>query len=781
METIDCKEIYYASTEHSIITGYAGFGVRTYTEGMQVDEVTEIVEKCAPGYSVETDRMLTFEQISQNPRTVYDYAPAYAFRRVDLTSGGTRYVLSRTVYIGIDYGYFCKRDGAMRTGANYFAHLLVFDRLPSCKLFANIGNDGMFVPRDYTCSPDNKELQSLLTGEPQLLPTRRLQGNDNAIPITVDFARCITAMLQAYCNSKRSTDPALCKIIIKAPESTTPVLVRSLSELPDELVTGKRFTTNYMQGYGVPDEYDMVFVNEHNERELYEDSHVCVNLFDGTSRNIDDNYIYSKIIELTAAGEDATLKKLVAYYLKSNPAKEHDYNFEYNMFLATESSKNISLDDLSGEFIGKICNAGLDAKQTTLLWEKINAAVNNGLTSSRGLEINKAIAAAGYILQQCGQHLQLTPESRKWITDTIVFGDPSYLDKVTTAGSIDVLLHILDRNLITSEERFFASLSLSHDITVWKKLLHFYFDPALDSNITSIIGHIMQWGVPDEVKIDLIKELFPVERCGNLLYDYILEHTGETGVLIDIVRRLCLNSREERFSAILKHSNNDPAVITVLSPLVAEYYINMVTRDPGSGIKALLAFIDAVSAPVFNSMSASRIIDSYADACMKNPAGCERELLERLTAANISISHEAAEKIATATSLIDGTVPPVVDCNILLTANRMGKDAGYIKLLYEAWLKLSPSKKEVAAYASQATGMTPQVIGEIILSTWQSPMRTIRDDREAYVLAIADNAKWRNDDRKAFIKSCQDKTLAKYLSDSDKFFTKLTRKLFKRS
>ena len=67
METIDCKEIYYASTEHSIITGYAGFGVRTYTEGMQVDEVTEIVEKCAPGYSVETDRMLTFEQISQNP------------------------------------------------------------------------------------------------------------------------------------------------------------------------------------------------------------------------------------------------------------------------------------------------------------------------------------------------------------------------------------------------------------------------------------------------------------------------------------------------------------------------------------------------------------------------------------------------------------------------------------------------------------------------------------------------------------------------------------------
>ena len=73
--------------------------------------------------------MLTFEQISQNPRTVYDYAPAYAFRRVDLTSGGTRYVLSRTVYIGIDYGYFCKRDGAMRTGANYFAHLLVFDPL----------------------------------------------------------------------------------------------------------------------------------------------------------------------------------------------------------------------------------------------------------------------------------------------------------------------------------------------------------------------------------------------------------------------------------------------------------------------------------------------------------------------------------------------------------------------------------------------------------------------------------------------------------------------------
>ena len=69
----------------------------------------------------------------------------------------------------------------------------------------------------------------------------------------------------------------------------------------------------------------------------------------------------------------------------------------------------------------------------------------------------------------------------------------------------------------------------------------------------------------------------------------------------------------------------------------------------------------------------------------------------------------------------------------------------------------------------------------IISATWESQVQAIRADRENYVLAIADNVKWNSTDRKAFIASCPDKALAKHLAGADKFFTKLTRKLFNRS
>ena len=785
METIDCKEIYYASTEHSAITGYAGFGVRTYTRGMNPEEVTEIVEKCAPGYGVDADRMLTFEQISGNPRAVYDYAPAYAFKRVELAAGGVRYVLSRTVYIGIDYGYFCGRNGAMRTGANYFAHLLVFDSLPPVGLLAVIGGEGLFVPRDYTCSPDNPELQALLTGEPQLLPPRSLQwGGTEAVGDAVHVARCATALLQAYVNSKRGTDPALCKIIVKAPDSATPALLRGLSALPAVLIEGKRFTTNYMQGYGVPDEYDMVFVNEHNERELYEDSHVCVNLFDGTARNIDDNFIYRKLVELAAEGDTATMLQLVGHFLRLDFTHELDYAFEYNIFLVAETSKEVSLDDLTDEFISKVCALHLASEADAQLWKKINAAVNRGLTSSRGIEINKAIAVAGCIMRSGGgRRLLVAPESIKWMTGSVLFGSPSYLGKVVNPGNLDVVMSIIDRNLVPSEDSFFDALNQTDSTAVWGRMLRFYYGGGIDECIGAIINRIMQWPAPAATRQELIGELFPVERYGNDLYGYILAHIEQISDLAGTVRAVCLSADKERFSAILKQSGNDVAVAGVLSPIVAEYFGRMVARDPGSGIKALLAFIDEATVPVFNGMAeAGRVIDAYADACIGNPAGCDRHVISRLLPpSEIAVGREAAAKLATAASLIDGTVPAAVDRSILLAAHRMGKDAAYIRQLYEAWLKLAPSRKEVAEYAAKAAGMPAACIAGIISATWESPVRAIRADRENYVLAIADNVKWGSTDRKAFIAACPDKALAKHLAGADKFFTKLTRKLFNRS
>ena len=104
MKTLNYKEIYYTSSECSIINHSAGIGVRTHSEGMDSNEAVSIAEKCVFGYSVDDKRTLSFEQIQANPKVVYDYAPTYMFQKLTLDNGSVKYVFGRTVYIGIDYG-----------------------------------------------------------------------------------------------------------------------------------------------------------------------------------------------------------------------------------------------------------------------------------------------------------------------------------------------------------------------------------------------------------------------------------------------------------------------------------------------------------------------------------------------------------------------------------------------------------------------------------------------------------------------------------------------------
>ena len=113
MKTLNYKEIYFTSSQRSIITQSAGLAVRTYSNGMDANEARTIAEKCVYGYRLTDDRRLTYEQIQENPKVVYNYPPTYIYQKVTLDSGETRFVFGRTIYLGIDYGYFCDSNNAI--------------------------------------------------------------------------------------------------------------------------------------------------------------------------------------------------------------------------------------------------------------------------------------------------------------------------------------------------------------------------------------------------------------------------------------------------------------------------------------------------------------------------------------------------------------------------------------------------------------------------------------------------------------------------------------------
>ena len=777
MKTLNYKEIYYTSSERSIITHSAGIGIRTYTNGMDSHEASTIAEKCVFGYSLDDSRKLTFEQIQQNPSIVYDYPPIYIYHKVTLDSGSIKYVLGRTIYLGIDYGYFCNRNEAMRTGTNYFTHLLIFDEMPPISVLAEIDRKSVFTPIDYTCTPDNVELRTLLTGEPQLLSPKTIQCETSSeYIIDAEFAYCVIGFLQSYYNLINNKEDSLKKIIIKAPAKQTPELIKRMSLLPQLLIGEKTFLSNYMQGYGVPDDFNMVFVNEFNKNELYENNHICIDLFNKSTTNIDDNYIYRKILELGGENDNITILKLVNYYLGLDLTKELNYQFLYNLFIAIESDKDILLQDISKDFINQVNNVQLSSVQELELWKKINGTINCGLTSKKGSEINQAINIVGYVLSTNRSKLKLKQESSTWITN-VVFGENSYLSKIVNNSNVDIVIALVDRTKILSDSAFYNAIKQSQDIVVWTKFIQFYYADSLKLNVESVIENVLQSDLKKQEKEDLIKRLYPIDRCQNELLSYILNHTCRIPELIDIVKTICLNSREERFSLILKHSNNAPNIIRALSPIVLSYYGKQIDEDSNSGMKNLLSFIDRVSADVFNTMGLTEMFDKYIRMSMENPLKETKKIINTLLSSNVKIDRNTSEQIAVLNNLFDNEIPKRVDVNVLFTAHKMDKRADYIRDLYEAWLKTQPTPKDLREYIKGVDYLSSDMIEEIILATWESRTRVIRENREDYVLIISDNSKWKSRDKKSFIKSCRDKDLVRHLTDSDKLIKKIIRKI----
>lgn len=777
MKTLNYKEIYYTSSERSIITHSAGIGIRTYTNGMDSHEASTIAEKCVFGYSLDDSRKLTFEQIQQNPSIVYDYPPIYIYHKVTLDSGSIKYVLGRTIYLGIDYGYFCNRNEAMRTGTNYFTHLLIFDEMPPISVLAQIDRKSVFTPIDYTCTPDNVELRTLLTGEPQLLSPKTIQCETSSeYIIDAEFAYCVIGFLQSYYNIINNKEDSLKKIIIKAPAKQTPELIKRMSLLPQLLIGEKTFLSNYMQGYGVPDDFNMVFVNEFNKNELYENNHICIDLFNKSTTNIDDNYIYRKILELGGENDNITILKLVNYYLGLDLTKELNYQFLYNLFIAIESDKDILLQDISKDFINQVNNVQLSSVQELELWKKINGTINCGLTSKKGSEINQAINIVGYVLSTNRSKLKLKQESSTWITN-VVFGENSYLSKIVNNSNVDIVIALVDRTKILSDSAFYNAIKQSQDIVVWTKFIQFYYADSLKLNVESVIENVLQSDLKKQEKEDLIKRLYPIDRCQNELLSYILNHTCRIPELIDIVKTICLNSREERFSLILKHSNNAPNIIRALSPIVLSYYGKQIDEDSNSGMKNLLSFIDRVSADVFNTMGLTEMFDKYIRMSMENPLKETKKIINTLLSSNVKIDRNTSEQIAVLNNLFDNEIPKRVDVNVLFTAHKMDKSADYIRDLYEAWLKTQPTPKDLREYIKGVDYLSSDMIEEIILATWESRTRVIRENREDYVLIISDNSKWKSRDKKSFIKSCRDKDLVRHLTDSDKLIKKIIRKI----
>ena len=266
---------------------------------MNYELARSICEQENFAYEVGVASQLTLEAITQDASITRQYPRTLKYLVYPTDNGETKYIVACTTYIGIDYGYFCQHNSAQRAGTNYIAYILVFNEEPDMQLISQLLEQEKFLPVDNTCTPDNPELQALLTGEPAYLKPREItveekqHGDEEgfhareSIHINKQTALVAIALLQAKLNERTLQDASLQKIVFQAREAKIPSILRDFSILPDELTHGKYFQTNYLQGYGMPHGYQMIFLNEHNQEEVYIDNYVYANLDDESFRNVD--------------------------------------------------------------------------------------------------------------------------------------------------------------------------------------------------------------------------------------------------------------------------------------------------------------------------------------------------------------------------------------------------------------------------------------------------------------------------------------------------------------
>ena len=783
---LSCEEIYYASNQKSALTGNDGFGVRTFTAGMDTGLVSSIASKCLPGYQVNPERQLGLEDIEADPRVVYKYPPAYTFSSFRGDDGSTRWIASRTVYIASDYGFFLDGSVYSRVGSNYYTHALVMDSLPVPSLFAVMTREGFFVPRDYSMRRDNAELSALLTGDAALLPPRVVDLPDTVSPVDPAFVNIVAGLMQAAVNRMTDKPDELKKIIIKAPAADIDKVMGAFAAMPASMMADMRFITNFMKGYGVPADHDIIVVNEYNYLPLYENNYVTVDLIGGTMKNVEPNPFITHAVEAYAAGNTARGREIVEFFLKIDHKSAPDYRFLYNLFLAVNTDDQIAVTEITRQFLTRVAGVSLSAADRSVIDRKMNEAVNHALIYSESpSEINGAINAVAAMRELVPGTLALTAAARTRVTK-LVMGVHSYAANLVTPATIDMILAIIARGDVACDEDFYNALQQLDDPSLWERLLNFYYGDTYRNHADAIISAILNSRMNPVTREQLIGRLFPVSANAPLLVEYMKTYPGRIPSLPVTLAAVAGASRQEIFSHLISASMDDAAVITALKPLIAKIFQGKMDQDALRGAKETLNFIGGLTPLALGRLGILHdLFSPLFHEAINRPGPQVRVVLEAMMSFPTIFNDRDMSMLKGFIALYNGEVPQRVGLALFTTAVHMHVSDAYFTSIYDRWLDCGGTNDELMsiAFSTDSYPLSNGWIRQLVWVTWgkfiQHPAE--RDNR---VSDIMNRLNWPDEERKKFAAECPDKELSKFILDSCKMSAKIARtfrNLFKKS
>jgi len=786
------NELYFASTEKCILSGYAGFGVRTYSRALQADEASQIARECKLSYHVDTEKMVTKAQLQANPDCVADFPPVYFYREVTLTGGKTVYCIGRIVYVGIDYGYFAGIDSATRSGSNYFAHVAVCDHRPDFSAIARLVRSDFFRPHCLSASSDNAEYKVLLTGEPTLLSPREVEidalpANNAAHAKASGQSKGLvaTALLQRYANLQAGTESDLTRLIIVAPKKETCGIIAFIGTLPKELTCGLTFQTRYTDGYGVPQELCCVMADEENTAQLYYSNHITANLIDHTSENIPaDNYIYQKIKELYASGKDALAEKVMAYYMSLNLKESHDYEFLYKLYVSTLDEGSIDLSDITTDFYDKTAAAGISAEGKEKLFSQINAAISDGLLSTSGNTTKAAIQALVATRARHADRLAIDEKATIRLTQ-MLFGRTSYISRLADSNNIATLLAVAKREYVESEDVLLGSLQTTDNADVWTAVLKFYYGTTLAQHHQEVTDAVMGSHLHQESIGRVLKELFPTSSHKAMWRQYLLNNQSQAARLPSILADITACYMPDFVIEMVSSSGSNAQTIGAIGQPTRQYLADAMNSDADRACQMLLKIADSIGTAEAESLRLAEPLSAYADRLYASSAisAVSTNLIDsilrsRIIDGNWTLRHrfETLRSIAKAEPLTHIDRP-----GMLLVARLGNVGDDYVRQTFAQWLcSAVPSPAEIAATMKQSRRLAGPMAGQLLAEAWQCKAPQIAKEKEKYADTIIDSSSLSGKQWSNFASRCKDRSLADHITASNKWLKRIIRKIIEK-
>ena len=808
MKSIKFNEIIECSSQQSILSGQAGFGIRTITEGFNPELARKICDEISCAYEVDIAEQVTTEQITTDPSCVTQYPRTLKYQVVKNDDGKELYVIACATYVGIDYGYFCNIESARRAGSNYIADILVFDEKPTAGLFQALIEQKIFRPIDNTCTPTNPELQELLTGEPSYLSPREVEVKETseAIPtINEQTALVAMALLQTKINQDLGKDNGLINIVFQAQEAKVPSILQSIGTLPNDLVSDKYFHTNFLQGYGMPNGYRMMFLNEHNKEQVYIENYVYLNLDENKFMNLDtDNFYFGKIKEAAAANNYALFYNLVNYLFRLSVQADTDYKFLYNLFIATETDKKLSIDELTEDFFTKAKKANLPSDK----WQRFVVSVNNTLDETIQKEnlgakadanCHAAMKVITYLYNNWKEVLHLNENSLQGLTN--LWHLDGTLARYANEFGIDIIQYINTKD--NNPEAFIEAIKKVDNPDYWERFIKEQMKAFKENNVPHgitndiIIDTILASAVAD--KNALIARFYPISSAEGTLISYVESHPNKMGNLEPTIKSLCLGDKLPLMIQLLKVCNFDGQGMQVMKQIIQDYFTGLFkeSKEPQmkNAIEKLVELTrNVTTANNVKALDIPHYVSIYTDYLEKYPKAADKQSIEYFLKNDITkreIEVNDANRIEFIVNLLDKDSDYMGTYRELLIAKRLGCPMQEVRLKIVEKLFTDKAKKHEKLNLSYIKEYFTDKYSEIPSEKTKEESKLVLDRLwdtfkgdphicEEATPAIIEAAKWTSKDRKEYLEKCKNDKEKAFITKYYSFFTSICRKLFKK-